>query len=405
MSTASFLKSPIFTTQKGYITVAEAMADVKLRVDGDVVKEYEYLANNFFGLSPDRRHALATFTIAIDDREVLEYKNEENIASGKTISPAHFRAIITNLPRKSFDYEYYLPQMDPTTPVHVTFRFSWIDFKDKPQSTGAGGIDSSGGITIDLESLNLAASIKDVPDTVMCSYCRENKQYLATIYPGEYDVCVNSGTRCCQAKCPIGTKYNEKIGVVRQCCAADMGPAGDDCWHDQVPNPERPSGSSVGESYCKSACAVAAMRMALSNFEKDSVSLSEQLFCGSNDQRVYTIDGSGRGGGSSSRIKNVANSFGIADSKVSSVISHADIVSSFADGRSVIVLIREEGKTFPLERYSSKRTPGHFMIVTGVSTEGYILVHDPGVGCRVQGIRTVLSPNYIGTAVSEYVVV
>ena len=39
MSTASFLKSPIFTTQKGYITVAEAMADVKLRVDGDVVKE------------------------------------------------------------------------------------------------------------------------------------------------------------------------------------------------------------------------------------------------------------------------------------------------------------------------------------------------------------------------------
>ncbi|MFC1753077.1 metallophosphoesterase [Thermoproteota archaeon] len=234
-------------------------------------------------------------------------------------------------------------------------------------------------------------------DGMTCHYCKDAKRYIKDLYPDKYDECLASNRNCCEAPCPQGSVVKSGVPNIQQCSVQAMG-AGGDCWHDGAP-PERNPGSADAQNYCKSACGVASMKMALSSHNKDVA--SEDLFCGGSNS-VYVP-----GGSVPNLMVKAAKNLGIAEPKMSRSVSWGDMLSSLKQGRAVVFLVSDKSKVGRGGVLDERCfvTGGHYILLVG-GNDNFAIANDPGGHCHGDGEeRMVLSKSYIEGAGKAYVVI
>jgi hypothetical protein len=240
---------------------------------------------------------------------------------------------------------------------------------------------------------------------MQCHYCGEGKRYVSQVAPDLAQSCLASATPCCSAPCPPGSVVKSGVPIIRQADEAAMG-AGGDCWHDGVA-PDRPEGSTAGESYRAAGCGVASMKMALGGY---GISVSSQdLFCGTpqGSHTIFLVSGGGDTGGSSRPLMvNAAKGLGRSDATQSATINWESIVSNIRQGKVVIFHLGDRDKIgrngVVQERcYTSV---GHYIVLLGANDD-FVIANDPGGHCAGGEERMVLSRAYVEGVGKGYVVV
>ena len=113
------------------------------------------------------------------------------------------------------------------------------------------------------------------------------------------------------------------------------------------------------------------------------------------------------GGGSPSKMVQVAKKLGVADASLSSTMDWNDIVTQIRNGRTVVFLLRDKPKVQSGEVLKERcyLSGGHFITLYGANDD-FVIANDPGGNCHGTGEqRMVLSKDYITGVGSKYVII
>ncbi len=258
------------------------------------------------------------------------------------------------------NYEYTVKPLDAesslvvgTPKERVAFPLSFTQVGLSYENLGGSG--SSGSAGSDGSGIG-SGSAQPMSDQE-CNYCSAARKYVKELFGDpEYDKCIKSGTKCCRAQCPPGTKFITVIPPYRNQCA-----------------PDKSCGWS--KSSCSNACNSCAAWMAFQSRGKDIP--FEGLYCnpnngGNKEYQVYT----GGGGGYHAGIIRGAKKEGF--SNTAAIPGSFDKIKAELEKGNPVPFVITQPKNWATSERGSPGTGGHYILAIGF-TDNALIINDPYV--------------------------